>query len=263
MTLSEYIDRINSRYKTGISTEHSYRGDLQNLLESLASDVMITNEPTRVACGAPDYIITKRNIPVGYIEAKDIGKPLDSKDYKEQFDRYRASLTNLIITDYLEFRLFRDGEFVTFVTIGKIEGNKIIPLTDNFEAFTDLIKDFCTYSGQTIKSASKLSKMMAGKARLLANVIEKALAPDENDNLLNEPQNLNLHNQYESFKQILIHDITPKTFADIYAQTIAYGMFAARLNDPSLGRLFEAGGSRAYSKIQSVFKKTISVCCRI
>ena len=51
---------------------------------------------------------------------------------------------------------------------------------------------------------------------------------------INEPQNLNLHNQYESFKQILIHDITLKSFADIYAQTIAYGMFAARLHDPSL-----------------------------
>lgn len=234
MTLSEYIDKISTRYKAGISTEHSYRGDLQNLLETLASDVMVTNEPTRVACGAPDYIITKRNIPVGYIEAKDIGKPLDSKDYKEQFDRYRASLNNLIITDYLEFRLFRDGVFVLSVTIGKTDGNKIIALTDNFKAFTGLIKDFCTYTGQTIKSASKLSKMMAGKARLLANVIEKALAPEENSNIVNEPQNLNLHNQYESFKQILIHDITPKTFADVYAQTIAYGMFAARLHDPSL-----------------------------
>jgi len=78
MTLYEYIDKISSRYKTGISTEHSYRGDLQNLIESLAPDLMVTNEPTRVACGAPGYIITKRNIPIGYIEAKDIGKPLSS-----------------------------------------------------------------------------------------------------------------------------------------------------------------------------------------
>ena len=234
MTISEYIDKVNLRYKTGISTEHSYRGDLQNLIESLAPDVMVTNEPVRVACGAPDYIITKRNIPVGYIEAKDIGKPLDSKEYKEQFDRYKTSLTNLIITDYLEYQLFSDGEFVTYVTIGEINGNKIIALPENFERFTNLIQDFCTYTGQTIKSASKLSKMMAGKARLLANVIEKALVPDDADNLLNEPQNLNLHNQYESFRQILIHDITPKTFADVYAQTIAYGMFAARLHDATL-----------------------------
>ena len=234
MAIHKYIEKVNTRFKAGISTEHSYRGDLQTLLESLVSDVLVTNEPTRIACGAPDYIITKRNIPVGYIEAKDIGADLDHKSHKEQFDRYRKSLNNLIITDYLTFHLFRDGLFVTSISIGEIQGNKVISRNDNFSEFTDLLKDFCSYSGQTIKSASKLSKMMAGKARLLANVIERALVSNETENNANEPQNINLHEQYESFKKILIHDITEKTFADIYAQTIAYGMFAARLHDPSL-----------------------------
>ncbi|MEZ4527633.1 MAG: hypothetical protein R2941_17070 [Desulfobacterales bacterium] len=78
MTIEDYIKNLNARFKTGISTEHSYRGDLQNLLESLAGDVLVTNEPARVACGAPDYILTKGNIPVGYIEAKDIGADLSS-----------------------------------------------------------------------------------------------------------------------------------------------------------------------------------------
>jgi predicted helicase len=234
MTIPEYIDKLNTRYKTGISTEHSYRGELQNLVESLAPEVMVTNEPTRVACGSPDYIITKGRIPVGYIEAKDIGKSLDSKEYKEQFDRYRTSLTNLIITDYLEFRLYLDGLYVSSVTIGEIQGNKILARSEYFEPFSDIIKNFCTHVGQIIKSASKLSKMMAGKARLMANVIEKALTMEKNDMVLNEQLNLNLHNQYESFKQYLIHDITKKGFADIYSQTIAYGMFAARLNDLSL-----------------------------
>ncbi len=69
--IDNYIQSINKRFKTGISTEHSYRIDLQNLLEALSDDVLVTNEPTRIDCGAPDYIITKNNIPVGYIEAKD------------------------------------------------------------------------------------------------------------------------------------------------------------------------------------------------
>lgn len=235
MTVQEYIEKIHKRYITGISTEHSYRGDLQGLLESLAPEVMVTNEPSRVACGAPDYIITRKNIPVGYIEAKDIGADLNSKLYKEQFDRYKQSLNNLIITDYLTFQLFIDSIFVTSICIGEVHGNKIIGNPENFSGFTDLIKNFCIYSGQTIKSASKLSKMMAAKARLLTNVIEKALDPAiSGENVVSEPENINLHNQFESFKQILIHDITPKTFADIYSQTIAYGMFAARLNDPTL-----------------------------
>ena len=230
MTIQEYVDILNTRYKTGISREHSYRGDLQTLLSTIATDVLITNEPARIACGAPDYIITKgkNNIPVGYIEAKDIGKPLNSKDYKEQFDRYR-SLPNLIITDYLEFQLFIDGEFKTSIAIAKIQGNSIVAIPENFESFTLLIKNFCTYVGQTIKSASKLAKMMANNARLMATIIENALNSDEETQA-----NSTLKDQMLAFKQILIHDINNKTFADIYAQTIAYGMFAARYHDPSL-----------------------------
>jgi len=234
MTIQNYIENLNTRFKTGISREHSYRGDLQNLLSAIATDVLITNEPARVACGAPDYIITKKNIPVGYIEAKDIGVDLNSKSYKEQFERYKQSLNNLIITDYLTFQLFRDSELVLTISIGQIKGNKIVGNPENYQEFLDLIKDFCTHVGQTIKSSSKLSKMMAGKARLLANVIEKALLPNEADNEVTETSNNTLFAQYNSFKQILIHDITEKTFADIYAQTIAYGMFAARLHDTSL-----------------------------
>jgi len=236
LTIADYIDSVNKRFKTGISREHSYRGDLQNLLESLAKDVLVTNEPARVECGAPDYILTKKNIPVGYIEAKDIGSDLHSKAYREQFDRYRKSLGNLIITDYLEFQLFREGESVTSVAIGQIRKNRttgkneIMGLSENYAKFADLIKAFCTYAGQTVKSASELSKMMAAKARLMAGVIEKALHPAGEENKTDE-QNSTLHDQFKSFQQILIHDITEKEFADIYAQTIAYGMFAARLHN--------------------------------
>jgi hypothetical protein len=78
--------------------------------------------------------------------------------------------------------------------------------------------------------------MMAGKAKLLAIVIENALNADLNPNDLTAQEDANntLRDQLKAFKDILIHDITPKEFADIYAQTIAYGMFAARLHDPDL-----------------------------
>lgn len=237
MTIQQYIDNLNKRYKAGISREHSYRGDLQSLISALATGILVTNEPARIACGAPDYIITRKNIPVGYIEAKDIGADLNSKNYREQFDRYRQSLGNLIITDYLTFQLYRDGSFVTSISIGQISGQKVIGKKETFSEFTELIKGFCSYKGQTIKSASKLSKMMAAKARLMANVIEKALLPDENNNdysSVNETADNTLFAQYKSFQQVLIHDITEKGFADIYAQTIAYGMFAARLHDDTL-----------------------------
>ena len=234
MTIQEYIDTINRRYKAGNATEHSYRGDLQNLLKSLAPHVEVTNEPQRIDCGAPDYILTRKGIPVGYIEAKDIGKSLDNKLYNEQFARYQSSLPNLIITDYLEFRLYLEGHLTTTIVLAEIQNGKIVAQPENFKAFTDLIQEFSRYEGQTITSASKLSTMMAAKARLLADVIEKALSTTGEASAMLHEANNSLKEQLEGFKDVLIHDITPKQFADIYAQTIAYGMFAARLHDPTL-----------------------------
>ena len=227
--LSQYLKQIKKRFDSGISTEHSFRGDLQNLIETLIPGVIATNEPIHISCGAPDYIITKNKIPLGYIEAKDINADLENKNYKEQFDRYKNSLENLIITDYLTFQFYKEGKLVTSIQIGKIDGKKFISLDENFSQFISLLKDFCSYTGQTIKTAQKLSQMMAGKARLLAGIIENALNSDEETTA-----DSSLKAQMKAFKDILIHDITVKEFSDIYSQTVAYGMFAARLHDPNL-----------------------------
>ncbi|MCA0365704.1 MAG: N-6 DNA methylase [Bacteroidetes bacterium] len=233
MTLDQYIASINTRYKSGNATEHTYRGDLQQLIESLVPAVKATNEPKRQKCGAPDYIITKKEIPVGFIEAKDIGdKDLEGNKKagnKEQFDRYKGSLGNLIFTDYLDFLLYKEGIFINKVSVGKLTDHGIEPLKENFGTFENLIKDFCQQKTQTIRSSKRLAEMMAGKARMLADVINKALVSDEKHN-----EDSSLKEQMQGFKDILIHDITPKAFADVYAQTIAYGMFAARLHDPTL-----------------------------
>jgi predicted helicase len=228
MDVAEYVKIINTRYQTGIAREHSYRGDLQNLIHSLLPMFLITNEPARIACGAPDYILTQKStkIDIGYIEAKDVGKSLDDKNYLEQFTRYKKSLTNLIITDYLEFRLYREGEFVASVQIAELKNKKVQPVTSAFENFKQLIVEFSNHVGEPITSPSRLAEMMAGKARLLANVIELALNSDEDNN-----ENTTLQDQMQSFKMVLLHDLDAKGFSDIYAQTIAYGMFAARLHD--------------------------------
>lgn len=229
MTTQQYIDNLNKRFQTGISREHAYRGDLQLVLETLLKDVQVINEPARIACGAPDYILTKKDIPVGYIEAKDVGVDLNSKSLKEQFDRYRASLTNLIFTDYLDFHFYRDGVFVNSIRIAEISNGAIVGKPDQYAHFEQLMKDFAQTISQTIKSPTKLAEMMAGKARLLANIIEQAVSSDEENEA-----NSQLKDQYKAFQNVLVHDITHKAFADMYAQTIAYGMFAARYHDPTI-----------------------------
>ena len=236
MTVQEYIDQLNIRFKAGNSTEHTFRGDLQTLLESINPEILATNEPKRIQCGAPDYILTKNNIPVGYIEAKDLGNSLISKEYKEQFDRYKRSLPNLMFTNYIDFMLYHKGELVTTISIAEVSNGKVVGNPDKYEEFTTLIKDFSTYVSQSITSPIKLSGMMAGKARLMAVIIENAIISDEkaNEDQVNEAANNSLRDQFSAFQHILIHDISPKGFADIYAQTIAYGMFAARLHDTTL-----------------------------
>lgn len=238
MTIQQYVEELNKRYKTGISREHSYRGDLQTLLGTLLPELLVTNEPTRSEVGAPDYILTKGKIPVGYIEAKDIDDPdlEGKKKNKEQFNRYKTGLPNLIFTDYLVFRFYKEGEFTTSIRIAETADGRIVGKPENYERFTNLIKEFGSKVGQTIRSSSKLSMMMAGKARLLADIIEKSLNADEKEqeNKINEAANNTLREQLSAFKNVLIHDIGAKEFADIYAQTIAYGMFAARLHDPTL-----------------------------
>lgn len=233
MTLTGYIDNLNQRYTLGNATEHTFRGDLQQLLETLLPDIRATNEPKRQSCGAPDYILTKKEVPIGFIEAKDIGdKDLLGKKKtgnKEQFDRYKASLSNLIFTDYIDFHLYQDGVFITKIAIAEVVDNQIKPMPKNFDTFTNLIQDFTTHIGQSIKSSKRLAEMMAGKARLLSDVIEQALTSDET-----HQEDSTLKEQMLAFKDVLIHEITPKGFADVYAQTIAYGMFAARLHDPTL-----------------------------
>ena len=229
MPINSYIENIAKRYALGNATEHTFRGDLQRLIEELVPEVAATNEPKRIECGAPDYVITRKDIPVGYIEAKDVGVDLDGKNLKEQFDRYRNALDNLVFTDYLDFRFYLNGEAVASVRIAEIRNGKVAALPELFDQFTSLVKEFASRTPQTIKSSKRLAEMMAEKAKILAFIIKNALEEDIAAGVQSD-----LTDQMKAFRDILIHDIDAKSFADIYAQTIAYGMFAARLHDPTL-----------------------------
>lgn len=232
MDLNQYVEELNRQYHTGLAREHSYRPALKELLQGLLPNMVVTNEPARFECGAPDFIISreKDNIPVFFVEAKDVGDTdLDGNresQHKEQFDRYKQALDHIFFTDYLDFHLYDNGEFVDSVRIAEIKGDKIVAIKGVEAKFFELIQHVANSAMQKITSASKLAKLMAGKARLLANIIKTAME----DNAQTDA-NDNLQGQYNAFKDVLIHDLEQAEFADIYAQTIAYGMFAARLHD--------------------------------
>lgn len=232
MNIKEYIEELNKQYRTGIAREHSYRPALKDLLQSLLPKMVVTNEPAHIECGAPDYIITrgKDHLPVFFVEAKDVNdNDLDGrnkKGHKEQFDRYKQALDYIIFTDYLDFHLYEQGEFVDSVRIAEIKGDKIVEITESEAKFLGLIQHLGDSAIQRITSAPRLAKLMAGKARLLANIIETAMNDQDHSY-----ENDTLQGQYNAFKEVLIQELKKEDFADIYAQTIAYGMFAARLHD--------------------------------
>ena len=216
--LKQYVDELNKQYKTGIAREHSYRPALKDFLQSLLPKMVVTNEPAHFECGAPDYIIStgKDHLPVFFVEAKDVNdNDLDGRNkngHKEQFDRYKQALDHIIFTDYLDFHVYEQGEFVDSVRIAEIKGDKIVGIADAENKFINIIQHLGNSAIQEITSASKLAKLMAGKARLLANIIETAM-----DDETHSYENDNLRGQYNAFKDVLIQDLSKEDFADIYA----------------------------------------------
>ncbi len=227
MEYKDYIKQLDELYQVGNTTEHSFRGTLANYLGSLLPKYIVTNEPRRIDCGAPDYVITQKNQPIAFLEAKDVNDgDLDGrKEHKEQFNRYKESLNRVIFTDYLDFHLYLEGEFVDSVRIAETRGNRIVGLPENEAKFAEMVTKLADGGRQKITSSSALARQMAAKAHLLAEAVKKTIELDGEDG------EREVSTQLRAFREVLIHDLKAEEFADIYAQTIVYGMFTARLYD--------------------------------
>ena len=214
---------IEKTFSSGNATEHTYRPSLKSLIESLADGIIATNEPRREACGAPDFIITRNSLPVGYIETKDIGKPLSVIESDEQLKRYRSRLGNLILTDYLEFRWYVGGEhrLTARLTSEGLKGGLKVS-GEGEKQVESLIRAFLQERVALVKSPKDLAVRMAALAQHIRDTILRALADEEGAGTL--------HAQMEGFRKVLLPEMTAEQFADMYAQTICYGLFAARCN---------------------------------
>lgn len=163
--IDDYIAEIDKIWRTGGATEHSYRGALQRLLADLMPGLTVLNEPRRIACGAPDYTISRRGVPVAFVEAKDIGDAdLDGRKasgHKEQFDRYRDSLSAIAFTDYLDFHLYLDGRLAESVRIGEPRDGRIAPAGGDAPGrFRRLVACLADAKPRKITSAPQLVRLM-------------------------------------------------------------------------------------------------------
>lgn len=220
-----YLAGVRETFRTEQATEHSYRGDLQTLLEAVAgAGVRAINEPKHVAVGAPDIVVTGSGGTIGHIECKNIGVSLTAQHDGRQLVGYRHALPNLILTDYLEFHWFRNGTLVETASLGVISRDgSWAARQGGVEEVEQLLGAFSAVEPAGAETPEDLAVAMAAQARLLRSAVERAL--DEN-------HGGQLSHLYEMYKDTLFDAVTHEQFADMQAQTVAYGLFAARCLQP-------------------------------
>jgi len=218
-----YLRRIRAKLATGEAREGAHRAALETLLESLAPGVTAVNEPKHVACGGPDFVVKRKGLTIGWVETKDIGANLDEEQKSKQLKGYLAAERNLILTEYLEFRWYTDGGLRQSATLAtQAPDGKIKSTREGIEAVQALLRQFLTHAPEPIGTAKPLAQRMAGKAQLIRDLIQRTFEQEEESG--------QLHGQLQAFREVLLPDLKPDQFADMYAQTIAYGLFAACCN---------------------------------
>lgn len=226
--LNNYIERMAEIMQRGDAREETYYPSLETLITSLAeelnqNDVDVTTLPKRTEAGNPDFRVWDgRHQVTGYIEAKQPDTDLNKIAETEQLKRYRGTFPNVILTDFFEFRLYKDGELVDKVSIGRpFVAEKLgeNPPLENVDEFLELLKQFFSHSVPRTLRASSLAKELAKRTRFLEHIIERELVEEENKNLTGF---------YKAFQQHLMAGLKKAEFADLYAQTVTYGLFAAR-----------------------------------
>jgi len=234
--IQKYLNDVLKTARAGDATEQSYYSDLKNLLQNFLSskgfDPSITVQAKRQIAGIPDFTVRKGRELIGYIEAKDPKydnlENLPKRD-TEQLKRYLEKLPNIILTNFFDFWLYREGKLIKKARIGF--PNNITELKTNSPAINEgqlmeLLDLYFAYYIPETKTPKVLAKELARRAHLLTQTIVEELNNDEETEI---------DRIYNAFKEFLISDLSPDGFADIYAQTLTYGLFTARLNCPGKG----------------------------
>ena len=233
--LTEYLRTLERALKRGNATEHTHRPALKELLEALDDRIVATNEPKRSACGAPDYEISRRRdgLKLGHVEAKDVGVDLVESERSEQLKRYLPSLPNLLLTDYLEFRWFVDGkrrESFRLATVGS--GGTLVPASaEELERARHLLIHFLAQQPVDITSAEELARRLANITHNVRDILIGAFQTGAASQQLRDWR--------DAFARTLLPELAPhadekieavavREFADMFAQTLAYGLFSAR-----------------------------------
>ncbi len=231
--LEQYLKNLTDTFLRGDAREESYYIHLDEFIRQYAElqhiqNIDITILPKKTEAGNPDFRIWDgKNRITGYIEAKDPSATnLDSIEVSDQLKRYCSTFPNVILTNFYEFRLYRNGERIADAMIGRpVIAQKLhtAPPAENIDRFEKLLETFFSFSLPKVQTAHSLALELAKRTRFLRDEV-MALTTEKNGSRGNKQ----LRGFYEAFQKYLIGTLTEKQFADLYAQTLTYGLFAAR-----------------------------------
>jgi len=231
--IKSYFKKLTEASNRGDAREETYYPILKDLFDEYCSsigkkNVHITSQPKKTEAGNPDFRVWdgKQHI-TGYIEAKDPSvENLDRIEDTEQLKRYLHTFPNLILTNFLEFRLYRNGALTDKVLVGRpviLHKLKTTPPVEKETELLQLLEKFFSFSLPKVYDAKSLAIELAKRTRFLKDeVITQELREEE------QTGKGFIRGFYEAFRQYLISSLTEDEFADLYSQTITYGLFAAR-----------------------------------
>ncbi len=217
LSLDAYLKSIQKSLQRG--SERSHYPALKDLLDDPANGIDAVIEEKGNKAGIPDFTVKRRELLVGYVEAKDVGLELNQIEQTEQLQRYLESFPNLVLTNYLEFRWYVNGKRRLKEVLADRNGNTLqVKDTDKIAALLD---QFLNYTGEIISSPEDLARQMARLTKAIRLATATALSLERSEG--------ELHQLKQGFSEVLLPDLTDADFADMYAQTISYGLFAARV----------------------------------
>src|SRR3989344_6406659 len=214
----KYIQSISSKFSHEETSEMGYRTDFEILIKEVFESIKVRriDHDARAKQGnKPDFVVLNSDVPILYIEAKDIGVSLDKVEKSEQMTRYYG-YANLVLTDYVEFRFYRNGlRYQDPIKIASYDIKKraITPIPENYEHAAKTLLDFTKSHKEPIKSGKHLAKIMGGRAQRIRDNVRQFLINDSDNNR-------ELFRVYEAIKKLLVHDLDKDAFADMYAQTL-------------------------------------------
>nr|HPI84664.1 N-6 DNA methylase [Caldisericia bacterium] len=264
--MNNYIKALENSLKRD-HTEMTHRSDLKRLLTDLLHGYTITEEPGSKKGNKPDYEISKGKTPIGFIETKKVDYDLNKLEKDDQLKRYFESIGNVITTDYLEFRWYIKTENTNSYSNGKLVPQLTVRIADNISGklrikenaennLKQLLKDFTETKVATVKKAKDLASRMSSIAKMIKDSIHAELTAD-NDIFSNSTGENQLAKQLEFFKDNLITGLGEIEFADMYAQTICYGLFSAKIELGAKELLWESAW-KVIPKTNPFLKKLFS-----